>query len=209
MNGLPGSLSGYRQDATAGLLARHGPAAAAVVAAIAGLPGLRLPFLADDWADLAMAAGAPAARTPFGYFRPLCMATYSIERRAWGISPSLSHLTNLILIAAVAALVVIAIRHYTGDAFLAAAAGVLFALHPCHVENAAWIAARADPLFSLFFIMAALSYDRWRAYDIEDSLRFYALRLYEVGMIKTTPQKIIAQGLDLRIVNELKRELKA
>jgi NitT/TauT family transport system substrate-binding protein len=58
-------------------------------------------------------------------------------------------------------------------------------------------------------VLTSLSYDRWRTYDIQDSLRFYALRLYEVGMIKSTPQKIIAQGLDLRIVNELMKELKA
>jgi uncharacterized protein YegL len=35
-----------------------------------------------------------------------------------------------------------------------------------------------------------------------------ALRLQEVGMIKSTPQKIIAQGTDWRFFNELKRELK-
>jgi len=35
------------------------------------------------------------------------------------------------------------------------------------------------------------------------------LRLQEVGMIKSTPQKIIAHGTDLRFLNELKRELKA
>jgi NitT/TauT family transport system substrate-binding protein len=29
-----------------------------------------------------------------------------------------------------------------------------------------------------------------------------------MGMIKSTPQKIIAQGTDWRILNELKRELK-
>jgi NitT/TauT family transport system substrate-binding protein len=32
-------------------------------------------------------------------------------------------------------------------------------------------------------------YDRWREYDPEDTLRYYALRLYELGMIKSTPQK--------------------
>jgi NitT/TauT family transport system substrate-binding protein len=58
-------------------------------------------------------------------------------------------------------------------------------------------------------VLKSLSYDRWRTYDIQDSLRFYALRLYEVGMIKSTPQKIIDRGLDLRIVNELMKELKA
>jgi NitT/TauT family transport system substrate-binding protein len=53
-----------------------------------------------------------------------------------------------------------------------------------------------------------IPYDRWREYDAEDTIRFYALRLHEVGMIKSTPQKIIAQGTDWRFFNELKKELK-
>jgi NitT/TauT family transport system substrate-binding protein len=54
-----------------------------------------------------------------------------------------------------------------------------------------------------------MPYGRWRECDAEDTVRFYALRLHEAGMIKTTPQKIIAQGTDWRFLNELKRELKA
>ena len=57
-------------------------------------------------------------------------------------------------------------------------------------------------------IVKELPYARWRDYDSEDTLRFYALRLHEAGMIKSSPQKIIAQGSDLRFVNELKKELK-
>jgi NitT/TauT family transport system substrate-binding protein len=49
---------------------------------------------------------------------------------------------------------------------------------------------------------------RWRDYDPEDTVRFYALRLHEAGMVKSTPQKIIAQGTDWRSLSELKRELK-
>jgi NitT/TauT family transport system substrate-binding protein len=52
-------------------------------------------------------------------------------------------------------------------------------------------------------------YDRWREYDPEDTLRYYALRLYELGIIKSTPQKIIAENTDWRSFDELKRELKA
>ena len=52
-------------------------------------------------------------------------------------------------------------------------------------------------------------YDRWREYDPEDTLRYYALRLHEIGIIKSTPQKIIAAGADWRFLDELKRELKA
>jgi NitT/TauT family transport system substrate-binding protein len=51
-------------------------------------------------------------------------------------------------------------------------------------------------------------YDKWRDYDAEDTVRFYALRLHEIGMIKSTPQEIIAAGTDWRFFNELKREMK-
>jgi NitT/TauT family transport system substrate-binding protein len=54
-----------------------------------------------------------------------------------------------------------------------------------------------------------LPYDRWREFDPEDSMRFYALRLHEVGMIKSSPNALIAEGTDWRFLNELKRELKA
>jgi NitT/TauT family transport system substrate-binding protein len=52
-------------------------------------------------------------------------------------------------------------------------------------------------------------YDKWREYDAEDTIRFYALRLRETGFVKSSPQKIIADGTDWRFLNELKRELKA
>ena len=57
--------------------------------------------------------------------------------------------------------------------------------------------------------LTELPYDKWREFDSEDTLRFYALRLREVGMIKSTPQEIIAKGTDWRFLDEIKRELKA
>ena len=56
--------------------------------------------------------------------------------------------------------------------------------------------------------MKEVPFDKWRAYNPEDTLRFYALRLHEAGMIKASPQKILAQGTDWRFLNELKKELK-
>jgi NitT/TauT family transport system substrate-binding protein len=53
-----------------------------------------------------------------------------------------------------------------------------------------------------------LPYGRWREFNPEDTIRFYALRLHEAGMINASPQKIIAQGTDWRFVDELKKELK-
>ena len=57
--------------------------------------------------------------------------------------------------------------------------------------------------------MKEITYSKWREYDPEDTIRFYALRLHEAGMIKSSPQKIIADGTDWRFLNEVKRELKA
>src|SRR5262245_7655329 len=56
--------------------------------------------------------------------------------------------------------------------------------------------------------MKDVPYTKWRNYDPEDTMRFYALRLNEIAMIKTGPQKIIAQGTDWRFLRELKKELK-
>jgi NitT/TauT family transport system substrate-binding protein len=57
--------------------------------------------------------------------------------------------------------------------------------------------------------LSEIAYDRWREYDAEDTLRFYALRLHDLGFVKSSPQKIIAEGSDWRFLDEVKRELKA
>ncbi len=53
-----------------------------------------------------------------------------------------------------------------------------------------------------------LPYNRWREFDPTDTVRFWSLRLHEAGLIKSGPNKIVAQGTDWRFFNELKRELK-
>jgi NitT/TauT family transport system substrate-binding protein len=57
-------------------------------------------------------------------------------------------------------------------------------------------------------VLQELPYGQWREYDPEDTVRFYALRLHEAGMLKSSPQKLIAQGTDWRFLKELKKELK-
>jgi NitT/TauT family transport system substrate-binding protein len=53
-----------------------------------------------------------------------------------------------------------------------------------------------------------IPWSRAREYDVEDTVRFYALRLHEAGMLKSSPQKLISQGTDWRFINQLKKELK-
>jgi NitT/TauT family transport system substrate-binding protein len=53
-----------------------------------------------------------------------------------------------------------------------------------------------------------IPYGRWRGWNPNDTLRFLAVRLHEAGLIKASPQQIIAQGTDWRFLDELKKELK-
>jgi NitT/TauT family transport system substrate-binding protein len=57
-------------------------------------------------------------------------------------------------------------------------------------------------------VMKNTSYTRWRQDNPEDTLRFHALRLREGGMLKSSPQQLIANGTNWRFLEELKRELK-
>ena len=58
-------------------------------------------------------------------------------------------------------------------------------------------------------VLSLLPYHSWRSYDPVDSMRFYALRLREAGLITQTPQEILDRGSDWRIINALKKEMPA
>ena len=55
-------------------------------------------------------------------------------------------------------------------------------------------------------VIKDLSYD-WRELDPEDTLRFFALRLADVKLIKSTPQELIAKGSDFAYMRQLRKEL--
>ena len=57
-------------------------------------------------------------------------------------------------------------------------------------------------------VVKEIPYGQWREYDAEDAVRFFALQMREAGLIKSTPQQIIARGTDWRFLTELKKELK-
>jgi NitT/TauT family transport system substrate-binding protein len=90
---------------------------------------------------------------------------------------------------------------------------ILTATDLCATEPARAAQRLADrgltPRYDYAFQTLSENGYKWREYDAEDTIRFYALRLRDVGLIKSTPQKIIAEGTDWRFSNELKRELKA
>jgi NitT/TauT family transport system substrate-binding protein len=71
------------------------------------------------------------------------------------------------------------------------------------------VAKGFEPRFEIGLeVLKGLPYAAWREFNPEDTLRFHALRLHEVGMAKSTPQEIISAGTDWRFLNQLRRELK-
>lgn len=69
---------------------------------------------------------------------------------------------------------------------------------------------RYEPRYPIALeVMKNVQYSRWRDANPQDTLRFHSLRLREGGMLKSTPQQLIARGTDWRFLNEVKLELKA
>ena len=87
-------------------------------------------------------------------YRPLRTVTLALDYAFWKSDPRGYHLTNVLLHAAVAALVWLLCLLVSGSPFAALAAGLLFALHPVHVESIAWVKNRSDILCSLFYLSA-------------------------------------------------------
>jgi NitT/TauT family transport system substrate-binding protein len=71
-------------------------------------------------------------------------------------------------------------------------------------------AQQASPLGRYAYTLQArqeMPYGRWRADNPEDTMRFDARQCHEAGMIKASPQQIIAQGTDWRVLNARKKAL--
>ena len=111
-----------------------------------------------------------------GSWHPLTWISYSLDYAVWGLNPLGYHLTNIIL-HALNTFVVVLLAIKLLDAFkeralnrqspflnewatliAAGTTGLLFGLHPVHVESVAWVAERKDLLCALFFLLSIVMY---------------------------------------------------
>lgn len=90
------------------------------------------------------------------HYWPLVYTVFWIEYHLWGTSPLGYHLINILLHAVNTLLLWVILRRLAiCGGFLAAA---IFALHPVHVESAAWIVELKDVLSGMFYLLAFLIY---------------------------------------------------
>jgi tetratricopeptide (TPR) repeat protein len=98
-------------------------------------------------------------------YYPALHTAFWIEHRWWGDAALGYHLVNVLLHATSACLFVAVLRRLRipGAYF----AGLLFALHPVCVESVAWISEQKNTLSTVFYLLAALVYLRWRQIHAE------------------------------------------
>lgn len=152
-------------------LPRWTPAAAAAVAAVL----LYLPALGHGWTqdnqvvirhnvvvhrleDLGSVLWSPYWPGQLDCWRPLSTLSFAVDWWLWGESTLGYHAQNLLWHAAASALVSLLLLRLRASAPAALLGGVLFALHPLHVEAVANIVGRSDVAAAVFYLLACLLY---------------------------------------------------
>jgi tetratricopeptide (TPR) repeat protein len=195
-------------SATWWLLAAAAIAAAAI---LINLPTLRFQFL--SWDDSAYVTQNPWIRGWSGanlhhiftkpYFvsyMPLQLVSYVLDYSLWGLKPFGYHLQQILLHAVDSLLAFELVRRLFGKFWLAAVAGLFFALHPAHVESVAWVSARKDVLSAAFLIPAVLFYLSARG---ERSLRMkpYIASVFFFALAVLSKVNVVVMPLFLVLVD--------
>ncbi|MBI2525909.1 MAG: hypothetical protein HYV93_07980 [Candidatus Rokubacteria bacterium] len=176
----------------------------ALVTLIAFLPGIFGEFVGWDddrnYLDLISWRGLGLSQltwmfTAFhmGHYHPLTWLTLGADYVIWGLNPLGFHLTSLLLhMAAVVIFLLVARRLLSaavpaglGDPALrvgAAAAALLFAVHPLRVESVVWLSERRDVLSGFLYLLTVLAYLEAVAARRDEVLRS-ARRWYAASVI--------------------------
>ena len=137
-------------------------------------------------------------------WNPLTWISLGIDHALFGLDPWGYHLTNVLLHGATTLAVVLLVgtlfsrawNAFDGRVLVAAVvAGMIFAVHPLHVESVAWVSERKDVLFGLFYVVALLFYLRFtehhRRADYFASLGAFALALLAKPMAVSLPLVLV------------------
>src|SRR5208283_3314559 len=112
-------------------------------------------------------------------WHPLTWVSHALDYAVWGLNPLGHHLTSNILHAVNTFIVVILVAKlleawhpsrqqnpsphlsHEGSYIVIALTGLLFGLHPLHVESVAWVSERKDLLCATFFLLSTLAYTKY------------------------------------------------
>ena len=91
-------------------------------------------------------------------WHPLTWISHQTDFELYGLDPRGHHWTNLLFHMANTILLFLLLAWLTGAVWRGAFVAALFAVHPLHVESAAWIAERKDVLSTFFWLLTLWAY---------------------------------------------------
>ncbi|MGP0628734.1 hypothetical protein ACTRW9_03415 [Nitrospina sp. 32_T5] len=117
---------------------------------------LKNPFINTpwDWNFIPQAFSQATA----GYYDPVYVLSYVLDYQLWGMNPAGFHFGNVLLHTVNSLLVFHLVRAMTKRHDLAWVTGLLFAVHPVHVESVAWATSRKDTLSLFLALLSMLVY---------------------------------------------------
>ena len=209
------------------------PATVVLVTFAVFLPALSGEFL--DWDDRVnlvqnegyRGLGWPQIRWAFtstlmGHYIPFAWLTLSANYAAGGLNPWSYHLLNLLLHSANALLFYLVAGRLLAAAahggsqenrreapivWSAAAAALIFAVHPLRVESVAWVTERRDVLSGFFFLLSVLAYLRSVDGSASAHRRWLGLSLasFAAGLLSKASVMVLPAVLVLLDVYPLRR----
>ncbi len=93
-----------------------------------------------------------------GNYHPLTMLSLAFEYHIDALKPYIYHRDSMILHILASLAVTWLAWLLTRNLSMTAFCGLLFVIHPMHVESVAWIAGRKDVLFGLFYFLALIAF---------------------------------------------------
>jgi hypothetical protein len=113
-------------------------------------------------------------------WHPLTWISHAIDYAIWGVNPLGHHLTGIVIHALntfIAVLLIVRLAEIFKEAAIrnslpsflnergifitGGVTGLLFGLHPLHVESVAWVSERKDLLCALFYLLSIMAYLRY------------------------------------------------
>jgi hypothetical protein len=130
------------------------------------------------------------------YYRPVAIASFMLDAARAGADPAAYHLTNILLHAAVACLVLLLATTWGAPPLAAWTAALVFAVHPVNTQAVAWIAGRNDLLLAMFGLLSLIA---WTRGVLAAHVVAFALAVFskETGVLFLVPA-LLYQGLVLR-----------
>lgn len=137
----------------------------------------------------------------FANYSPLHLLSYMLDYILAGPNPFVFHLSSNLWAGLVAGLVFLVALALTRHRTVAIAAGMLFILHPAHVEAIAWVSSRKDLVAAAFALPSLLAYLRYREDKLKAkwwyiaSLALFVIALAGKMSVATFPMVFLAHDL--------------